>query len=89
MFHGSVNDPGIKYMSSPLENPIDTLNKQPIPTSPVNSRWAALDRKIMLQAPWAPFINREFTDFFNGNVDLRCYVNQVVYGFDYATICMK
>jgi peptide/nickel transport system substrate-binding protein len=68
---------------------IDALNKQPIPTSPVNSRWASLDRQIMLQAPWAPFLNREFTDFFNAKVDLGCYVNQVVYGFDYATACMR
>jgi peptide/nickel transport system substrate-binding protein len=68
---------------------IDALNKQPIPTSPVNSRWASLDRQIMLQAPWAPFLNREFTDFFNEKVDVGCYVNQVVYGFDYSTICMQ
>ena len=68
---------------------IDALNKQPIPTSPINSRWAALDRQIMLQAPWAPFLNREFTDYFNERVNLGCYVNQVVYGFDYATICMR
>jgi peptide/nickel transport system substrate-binding protein len=68
---------------------IDVLNKQPIPTSPVNSRWAALDRQIMLEAPWAPFLNREFTDYFNKRVDLGCYVNQVVYGFDYATICVR
>jgi peptide/nickel transport system substrate-binding protein len=67
---------------------IDALNKQPIPTSPVNSRWAALDRQIMAQAPWAPFLNRELTDYFNDQVNLGCYVNQVVYGFDYATICM-
>jgi peptide/nickel transport system substrate-binding protein len=68
---------------------IDALNKQPVPTSPVNTEWAALDRRIMLQAPWAPFLNREFTDFFNEKVDLGCYMNQVVYGFDYATICMR
>jgi len=68
---------------------IDALNKQPVPTSPINSEWAALDRQIMGQAPWAPFMNREFTDFFNQKVDLGCYVNQVVYGFDYATICMR
>jgi len=68
---------------------IDALNKKPIPTSPVNSRWARLDRQIMLEAPWAPFLNRQFTDFFNARVDLGCYVNQVVYGFDYATICVK
>ena len=68
---------------------IDALNKLPVPTSPVNSQWAALDRQIMEQAPWAPFLNREYTDFFNQKVDLGCYVNQVVYGFDYATICMS
>jgi hypothetical protein len=28
MFHGSADDPGIRYMSSPLENPIDTLNRR-------------------------------------------------------------
>ena len=28
MFHGSADDPGIGYMSSPLDNPIDTLNKR-------------------------------------------------------------
>jgi len=68
---------------------IDALNERPVPASPVNSDWAALDRRIMEQAPWAPFLNREYTDFFNQKVDLGCYVNQVVYGFDYATICMS
>jgi peptide/nickel transport system substrate-binding protein len=68
---------------------IDALNKQAIPTSPVNSRWASLDRQIMIQAPWAPFLNREFTDFFNEKVEVACYVNHVVYGFDYSTICMR
>jgi len=68
---------------------IDALNKQPIPTSPINSRWASLDRQIMREAPWAPFLNREFTDYFNSRVNLGCYVNQVVYGFDYSTICMR
>jgi peptide/nickel transport system substrate-binding protein len=68
---------------------VDALNDKPIPTSPADPRWALLDRQIMLQAPWAPFLNRELTDFFNGKVDLGCYVNQVVYGFDYATICMR
>ena len=43
----------------------------------------------MRQAPWAPFLNRQFTDFFSRRVDLACYVNQIVYGFDYATICVR
>jgi peptide/nickel transport system substrate-binding protein len=84
----TYNNNYANFNDTSVNTEIDALNKQPIPTSPVNTRWAALDRKIMLQAPWAPFINREFTDFFNGKVNLGCYVNQVVYGFDYAEICM-
>ena len=55
----------------------------------VNREWAGLDATVMRQAPWAPFLNRQFTDFFSPRVDLSCYVNQVVYGFDYATICVR
>ena len=34
----------------------------------------------MQLAPWAPFLNREETDFFSSRVDLGCYVNNVLYG---------
>jgi hypothetical protein len=43
----------------------------------------------MEQAPWAPFMNRQFTDFFASTMDLSCYINHVLYQFDYATICHK
>jgi hypothetical protein len=43
----------------------------------------------MRLAPWAPFLNQEETDFFSGRVDLGCYVNNVLYEFDYASICVK
>lgn len=68
---------------------IDALKKQPTLTSSVNSQWATVDSMIMKQAPWAPFLNRQFTDFFDSKVDLSCYQNHVLYEFDYATICMK
>jgi len=68
---------------------IDALKKQPTLTSSVNSQWAGLDSAIMKQAPWAPFLNRQFTDFFDSKVDLSCYENHVLYEFDYATICVK
>jgi len=68
---------------------IDALKKQPTLTSGVNEQWAALDKQIMQQAPWAPFVNRQFTDFFNSDIDLSCYENHVLYEFDYATICHK
>jgi peptide/nickel transport system substrate-binding protein len=68
---------------------IDNLKKQPTLTSSVNAQWAALDKQIMQQAPWAPLVNRQFTDFFDSQIDLSCYENHVLYEFDYATICHK
>jgi len=67
---------------------IDALRGR-LPSPAVNRAWARLDAAVMRQAPWAPFLNRQFTDFFSRRVDLACYVNQLVYGFDYATICVR
>jgi peptide/nickel transport system substrate-binding protein len=68
---------------------IDALTRQPELTPKVDRGWASLDRKVMRLAPWAPFLNQEETDFFSPRVDLGCYVNSVLYEFDYATICVK
>jgi peptide/nickel transport system substrate-binding protein len=62
---------------------------QPTKLTPqVQRSWAALDRRVMRLAPWAPFLNEKGTDFFSGRVDLGCYVNNVLYEFDYASICV-
>jgi peptide/nickel transport system substrate-binding protein len=58
-------------------------------TPRVDRRWASLDRKVMRLAPWAPFLSQEGTDFFSARVDLGCYVNNVLYEFDYASICVN
>ena len=58
-------------------------------TRRVDRRWSRLDRRVMRLAPWAPFLNQESTDFFSRRVDLGCYVNNVLYEFDYASICVS
>jgi len=68
---------------------IHALARQPTLTRRADDAWAALDRKVMRVAPWAPFVSQEQTDFFSGRVDLGCYVNNVLYEFDYATVCVK
>jgi peptide/nickel transport system substrate-binding protein len=68
---------------------IEALTQQPQLTPAVDRGWASLDRKVMRVAPWAPFLNQEQTDFFSARVDLGCYVNNVLYEFDYASICVK
>jgi len=55
----------------------------------VNAQWAALDKQVMEQAAWAPYVNRQFTDFFSKDVDTGCYINHVLYQFDFSRICMK
>jgi len=68
---------------------IDSLKKEPSLTASVNTGWASVDKMTMEQAPWVPFMNRQFTDFFNADMDLSCYVNHVLYQFDFALICHK
>jgi peptide/nickel transport system substrate-binding protein len=68
---------------------IDRLTLPKNLTPAVNKRWAALDRRVMRLAPWVPFLNQEGTDFFSTRVDLDCYVNNVLYEFDYASICVS
>jgi peptide/nickel transport system substrate-binding protein len=77
------------YDNASVNQTIDKLKQQPTLTPAVNDQWKALDKTIMQDAPWAPFLNRQFTDFFSTNVDLSCYENHVLYEFDYATICVK
>jgi len=68
---------------------IAALTREPYLTPTVDRRWADLDRKVMGLAPWAPFLNEQSTDFFGARVVLGCYVNNVLYEFDYASICVK
>jgi peptide/nickel transport system substrate-binding protein len=68
---------------------IDQLKKQPTLNSSINAQYAALDKQAIEQGAWAPYVNRQFTDFFSKDMDLSCYVNHVLYAFDFSTICMK
>ena len=76
------DDPGVT-------REIESLTRQPKLTPSLDAQWRRLDRKVMKLAPWAPFLNREEVDVFSARVDLQCYVNNVLYGFDYASICVR
>jgi peptide/nickel transport system substrate-binding protein len=80
--YSNFNDPATNTEIADLKQKA-TLN------ATVNGQWAALDASIMKKAGWAPYVNRQFTDFFSKNVDTGCYVNHVLYQFDFSRICMK
>jgi len=73
-----------------INTAIAKLKRQPALTKTVNAQWAALANTIMRKyAPWAPYLNVQYIDTFNSDMNLNCYVNQVNYYFDFATICHK
>ena len=73
-----------------VNNKIEELKKEPELTDEVNAQWAEVDQMVLENASWAPFVNRQFTDFFAPDMDLTdCYVNHVLYQFDYIQSCKK
>jgi peptide/nickel transport system substrate-binding protein len=72
-----------------INDKIEALKKQPTLTPTVNAQWAQVDKMVDQNALWAAFLNRQFTDFFNSDMDLSCYVNHVLYQFDFSQICHK
>jgi peptide/nickel transport system substrate-binding protein len=68
---------------------IEKLKKEPTLNAQVNQQWADVDKMADQNALWAAFLNRQFTDFFNSDMDLSCYVNHVLYQFDFSQICHK
>jgi len=77
------------FDSTAVNTKINALKQQTELTDTVNNEWAELDSQVMKQAAWAPYANRQFTDFFSKQVNTDCYVNHVLYQFDMSRICMK
>jgi peptide/nickel transport system substrate-binding protein len=77
------------YDNKSVNATIGKLKTEPELTDAVNQQWAQLDDTIMKDAGWAPYVNRQFTDFFSSKVDTGCYINHVLYQFDFSRICMK
>jgi peptide/nickel transport system substrate-binding protein len=82
------NNPGNSDFPE-VNNLIEKLKTEPISPS-VNKQWAHVDELLVQKyAAAAPYANRTSTDFFSPKMDLSCYINHVLYQFDFSTICMK
>ncbi len=77
------------FNDATVNQKIAQLKQKPELNDQINSQWAALDAEIMKKAGWAPYVNRQFTDFFGTDIDTGCYVNHVLYQFDFSRICKK
>ncbi|HEY7208506.1 MAG TPA: ABC transporter substrate-binding protein [Gaiellaceae bacterium] len=70
---------------------ISKLSKEPKLTPQINAQWANVDKMLDQNAGIAAFLNRQFIDFFNADMDLTgtCYTNHVLYYLDFALVCRK
>jgi peptide/nickel transport system substrate-binding protein len=82
--YGNVDLPAVNRL-------IAQLRREPVLTPEVNRRWARVDRLVAEAAVWAPFVNREYIDFFSKEMSLvgSCYTNHIVYQLDFALVCRK
>jgi hypothetical protein len=72
-----------------IDEKIEELADEPL-SAAVDAEWAEVDRLVLQNALWAPLVNRQFTDFFAGDMDLEsCYVSHVLYQFLYASACKE
>ena len=75
------------YSNKKTNSEIESLKKQQVLTPAVNRKWATVEKQIMQQAPWAPWSNRVFPEFFSKKID--CIHIQRLYGIDTLRLCKK
>jgi len=75
------------YSNKTTNKEIEALKKAPVLTPAVNSKWAKVEKQIMRQAPWAPWSNRVFPEFFKKKIG--CIHTQRLYGIDWMRLCRK
>jgi peptide/nickel transport system substrate-binding protein len=75
------------YTNKKTNSEIENLKKSQVLTPAVNARWAKVEKQIMQQAPWAPWSNRVFPEFFTKK--MGCIHVQRLYGIDLMRLCKK
>jgi peptide/nickel transport system substrate-binding protein len=68
-----------------INKEIGALRKAPVLTPAVNAKWATVEKQIMQQAPWAPWSNRVWPEFFSKK--MGCIHIQPLFGVDWLRLC--
>ena len=75
------------YSNKKVNSAIEGLKKAQVLTPAVNQRWASVEKNIMQDAPWAPWSNRVFPEYFTKK--MGCIHIQLLYGIDWTRLCRK
>jgi peptide/nickel transport system substrate-binding protein len=71
-----------------IDREIATLDRKPLSPA-TEAAYAHLDRKVMRQAPWAPFGSLALTTFVSDQIDLKKLVVSPVYGQDLTSFAPR
>jgi peptide/nickel transport system substrate-binding protein len=75
------------FNNKKINREIEALRRAPLLTPAVNRKWTTVERQIMQQAPWAPWSNRVWPEFFSKK--MGCLHLQALYGVDWLRLCKK
>jgi len=75
------------FSNAKINKEITQLRKAPVLTPAVNAKWAKVEKQVMQAAPWAPWSNRVWPEFFSKKTG--CIHLQPLYGVDWMRLCKK
>ena len=71
-----------------IDREIAALDRKPLSPA-TEAAYARLDRRVMRQAPWAPFGSLALTTFVSDQIDLKKLVVSPVYGQDLTSFAPR
>ncbi len=84
----SVQNPNLANLDDPdVNREIASLAAEPF-TPAVRDRYAALDRRVMARAPWAPFGNQRSVTFTSDRIDFPSVYFHPVYNQDFTSFAL-
>jgi peptide/nickel transport system substrate-binding protein len=86
--HATNNNNYAQFDDKALNKQMDTLNEQQL-NPDVESQYADLDKKVMEQAPWAPYGNRQVTTFVSDRVNFDGVIFSPVFNQDFGSFSLK
>jgi peptide/nickel transport system substrate-binding protein len=86
--HPTNNNNFSQFNDKALNAQMDALVRKPLNSS-TQAGYAALDKKVMQQAPWAPYGNRELTTFVSDRINFDGVIFNPVFNQDFGSFALN
>jgi peptide/nickel transport system substrate-binding protein len=86
--HPTNNNNFSQFDDKALNKEMDSLAQKQL-TPDVEAQYADLDKKVMEQAPWAPYGNRQVTTFVSDRINFDGVIFSPVFNHDFGSFALK